>query len=107
MNKSSILVVLITAPRGKSAEALAKGLVQERLAACVNIVSGVVSHYRWEGKTCRDRESMLFVKTTAVKLPALKRWIAAHHPNSVPELIALPIVDGSKAYLSWLATALR
>ena len=97
---------MITAPRGKRAEALAKGLVAARLAACVNVVPGVVSHYRWRGKPCRDAECLLLVKTSRAKLPALKRWITAQHPYSVPELIALPVADGSKAYLDWLAAQL-
>ena len=98
----SIRVVLITAPRGKRAEVLAKGLVESRLAACVTVVPGVVSHYRWQGRLCRDAECLLLAKTSASMLPAMKRWIAMHHPYSVPEMIALPVVDGLKTYLDWL-----
>jgi periplasmic divalent cation tolerance protein len=94
--------VLITAPRGKRAEILAKGLVEARLAACVNVVPGLISHYRWQGRLCRDNECLLIAKTSAAKLSAMKRWIATHHPYSVPELIALPVVGGSKTYLAWL-----
>ncbi|MDD5303431.1 MAG: divalent-cation tolerance protein CutA [Elusimicrobia bacterium] len=104
---SAFRVVLITAPRGKKAELLARGLVTERLAACVNVVPGVVSHYRWQGRLCRDAESLLLVKTSAAKLPALKRWIASHHPYTVPEALALKVEDGSKLYLQWLAGALK
>jgi periplasmic divalent cation tolerance protein len=100
------IVVLVTAPR-KDAERLAKGLVAARLAACVNVVPGVVSHYRWEGKVHKDAESLLVLKTRASKLGAVESWIKAHHPYSVPEVLALPVAGGSKAYLSWLASATR
>lgn len=78
-----------------------------RLAACVNVVPGVVSHYRWQGRLCRDDESLLIAKTAAAKLPALKRWVAANHPYAVPEVLALTIADGSKPYLQWLSGALK
>jgi len=100
-------VVFITAPRGRRAEALARGLVEARLAACVNVVPGLVSHYRWEGEIRRDAECLLIVKTTPRKLRALERWVKAHHPYSVPELIALPVVAGSKDYLAWVTAQTR
>ncbi len=96
-------VVLMTAPRGRKAELLAKGLVTERLAACVNVVPGVVSHYRWKGRLCRDAECLLVAKTSAAKLPALERWVEANHPYAVPEVLALTVDRGAKAYLRWLA----
>ena len=104
---SAFRVVLITSLRGRKAESLAKGLVEGRLAACVNVVPGVVSHYRWKGRLLRDKEALLVAKTTAAKLPSLKRWIAAHHPYAVPEVLALKVDDGSKPYLKWLAGALK
>ncbi len=99
--------VLMTAPRGKAAEVLARGLVSERLAACVNIIPSVVSHYRWQGRLRRDAECLLVAKTSAVKWPALKRWIASHHPYTTPELLALKIDDSSKRYRDWLAGELK
>jgi periplasmic divalent cation tolerance protein len=100
-------VVLITAPRGARADALAAGLVRERHAACVNIVPAALSHYRWQGRLRRDAESLLIAKTTAAKLPALKRWVASHHPYTAPEVLSLKVDDGSKLYLDWLASALK
>jgi periplasmic divalent cation tolerance protein len=100
-------VVLMTAPRGRKAGLLARGLVAERLAACVNVIPGVVSHYRWQGRLCRDAECLLIAKTSAAKLPALERWVASHHPYAVPEVLALKVEAGSKLYLRWLAGALR
>jgi periplasmic divalent cation tolerance protein len=100
-------VILMTTPKGRKAEALAKALVTERLAACVNIVPGAVSYYRWQGKLCRDAECLLVAKTSAAKLPALERWVASHHPYTVPEVLALKVEAGSRLYLRWLADALR
>ena len=101
--RSSFRIVLMTAPRGKKAELLARDLVSVRLAACVNVVSGVVSHYRWKGRLSRDAECLLVAKTSAKKLPALKRWIAANHPYEVPEVLSLKVDAGAKSYLNWLA----
>lgn len=98
-------VVLVTAP-ALEAEALARGLVEAKLAACVNVVPGVVSHYRWKGKLHRDREVLLIAKTSASKLKALTKWVKAHHPYELPEVLALPVAGGSAAYLKWLSSAL-
>lgn len=95
--------MLITAPRARAAEALAKGLVAANLAACVNIVPGIVSHYAWKGKRHRDEEILLIAKTSAAKLGALTRWVAAHHPYETPEILALKVDSGSKPYMRWLA----
>jgi periplasmic divalent cation tolerance protein len=100
-------VVLATVPRGGKAEALAEGMVEARLAACVNILPGAVSLYRWKGKVRRDEESLLVIKTTVSKLKALERWIKARHPYEVPEFAALPLSSGSKEYLSWLTEQVR
>src|ERR1700723_2676085 len=100
-------VVLITVPRGGRAESLAEGIVEARLAACVNILPGAVSIYRWKGRVHRDAESLLIVKTTVSKLKALERWVKARHPYDVPEFVVLPVSSGSKGYLSWLAEQVR
>ena len=104
---SAFRVVLMTAPKGRRAEALARDLVTRRLAACVNVVPGVTSHYRWQGRLCRDAEVLLIAKTSAAKLAALERWVSANHPYTVPEVLALPVAGGSKPYLRWLAGSLR
>ncbi|MDO8632217.1 MAG: divalent-cation tolerance protein CutA, partial [Phycisphaerales bacterium] len=100
-------VVLITAPRGRKAEALAKGLVAAKLAACVNIVPGIVSHYAWKGKKHRDAECLLIAKTSTANLRALTAWVEKNHPYDVPEVLALKVEAGSSAYLKWLARELR
>jgi periplasmic divalent cation tolerance protein len=76
--------------------------VQERLAACVNVVPGLTSIYQWKGKICRDAEILLVIKTRRARLPALIRRVRAMHPYSVPEVIALPLAGGSAPYLSWV-----
>lgn len=99
--------MLITAPRGPKAEALAKGLVAARLAACVNVVPGIVSHYAWKGKQHRDAESLLIAKTSTAKLRALTAWVEKNHPYDVPEVLALKVDAGSGDYLKWLGGELR
>lgn len=99
-------VVLVTAP-GPRADGLAKGLIEARLAACVNVLPGVVSHYRWQGRLCRDPERLLIIKTSKSKLKALERWVKTHHAYTVPEIISLPIEAGSREYLSWVADSTR
>lgn len=98
---ADVFVCLITAPADR-AEALADALVERRLAACVNRIAGVRSVYRWEGAVCRDDEDLLMVKTTAAGVAALKAALPGLHPYTCPELVALPVVDGSGGYLAWV-----
>ena len=97
-----------TAVKNKAAaEKLARGLVQEKLAACVSVIPGVVSHYRWKGKPARSREFLLMIKTDRKRWLSLSRSIRKNHPYELPELIALPVTAGSKEYLSWLNDSLK
>ena len=100
-------VVLVTVPRGGKAESMAESLVESRLAACVNVIPGVVSIYRWKGRVHRDGESLLVIKTTVSKFKPLERWIKAHHPYENPEILSLPVAAGSTEYLAWLSSAVR
>lgn len=97
------LVVLVTAPTPEQAAELARAVVGERLAACGNVVPGLRSIYRWEGKVQDDAEALLVLKTTRGRLEALRDRILALHPYEVPEVIALPVEAGSAAYLAWLS----
>jgi len=99
------LVVLCTAPSMEVAVALARGAVEAGLAACVNLIPGVRSFYRWDGAIQDDAESQLILKIRADRLDALTRWIIAAHPYETPEVIALPITGGSAAYLDWLRSS--
>lgn len=99
---SAARVVLVTVPLGGKAGSLAEGIVEARLAACVNIVPELTSVYRWKGRVHRDAESLLVIKTVASKLKALERWIKARHPYETPEFLVLPSAGGSREYLAWL-----
>jgi periplasmic divalent cation tolerance protein len=95
-------VVLITAPDGEVARALARGLVEQRLAACANLLPAVTSVYRWEGAVQEDAEVLLVVKTVRARLEALEAYLDEHHPYDVPECVALAPAAVSDAYLAWL-----
>ena len=96
------VVALSTVASAQHAERLARALVERRLAACVNVVPGVVSHYRWREALQRDHEHLLVIKTRAERLPALRAAFAELHPYELPELVALEVAGGSEAYLRWL-----
>lgn len=96
-------VCLVTCPDAEVAKTLARQLLAERLVACVNIVPGVTSLYRWEGEVQEDTEVLLIIKTTEARLGLLKERLPQLHPYSVPELLALPVGDGLPAYLNWVA----
>lgn len=100
------LVVLSTAPSDEVAEQLASFLVQEKLAACVNIVGGVRSLYWWEGAIQDDAEVLMICKTDAAHLDALTQALTTRHPYDCPEVVALPIVGGSADYLAWVGESL-
>jgi periplasmic divalent cation tolerance protein len=100
---SETLVVLVTAPTPERAAELARALVEERLAACGNVVPGVRSIYRWEGKVQDEAEALLVLKTTRARFDALRDRILALHPYEVPEVLALRVEAGSERYLAWVA----
>jgi periplasmic divalent cation tolerance protein len=97
-----VRVVLTTAPDAAVASRLARALVQEHLAACVNLLPGVRSVYRWDDTVQEDEEVLLVIKTQAARSEALAARIKALHPYDVPEVVALPAVGGSPAYLEWV-----
>src|SRR5512142_3233924 len=101
------LVVLVTAPSPDRAAEIARTLVEERLAACGNVVPGLRSIYRWEGKVQEDAEALLVLKTTRARFEALRDRVLALHPYEVAEVIALPVEAGSARYLAWLADETR
>ncbi len=97
------LVILSTCPGGQAAEGLARMLVEEGLAACVNILPRVRSIYRWQGAVQADEEALMVIKAKASSFEALRAALVSQHPYEVPEVIALPIADGHHPYLDWLA----
>ena len=100
---SEFVVALSTAPDEATAARIAETLVERRLAACVNVVVGVRSTYRWKGEVRRDDEVLLVIKTTRAEIAALKAAFPEVHPYEVPELVVLPVAGGSEAYLRWVA----
>ena len=103
----SILLCLCTAPDLATARALADALVGERLAACVNLLPGLESVYRWQGQVERGQEVLLLIKTTRTCLPALQARIVALHPYELPEVLAVESAGGLPAYLNWIASETR
>jgi periplasmic divalent cation tolerance protein len=99
---SERVVALTTVGSAEDADRLARALVERRLAACVNVVPGVVSHYRWKGELQRDEERLLVIKTRAERVEALRDALRELHPYELPELVALAISAGSPEYLKWL-----
>ena len=103
---TDVRVCLCTVPSAEVGSELARGLVEARLAACVNIVPGVRSVYRWKGEIQDDAELLLIIKTTGGRFAAMRDWLLDAHPYDVPEVLALPVDAGADAYLAWVAESL-
>jgi len=98
----SALIVLTTLPDSASAEALARQLLAQNLAACVNIMGEMTSIYRWEGKIQKGAEQQLVIKTTRARYPQVQDCIAENHPYELPEIVAIPVAQGLPDYLDWV-----
>ncbi|SDM85148.1 divalent cation tolerance protein [Allokutzneria albata] len=96
-------MVFTTLDSADAAEDLARSLVTEGLAACVQVVGPVRSVYRWRGEVCVDQEWQLVIKTAEERMEALTKHVRAHHSYEVPELVAVPITAGSADYLDWIS----
>lgn len=107
MSPNEVLTVLCTYPGEAEAATLATSLVETHLAACVNILPAVTSIYRWQGRTEDQVEALMIIKTTAARMTALLEEIHSRHPYEEPEIIALPVVAGSEAYLDWVRSTSR
>ncbi len=101
MENNNYGVVLVTASSSEEAEAIATVLITEKLAACINLIP-ITSLYTWEGKLCKDQEYQLLIKTDLSKFSQLEIKIKEIHSYDLPEIIAIPIIKGSKSYLSWI-----
>jgi len=97
------MVVFVTCGSEDEALKIARALVEEKLAACANMISPLRSIYRWEGKICDEKEWLLLIKTRQSRFEDLAKRVKALHSYSVPEIIALPITEGSPAYLNWIS----
>jgi periplasmic divalent cation tolerance protein len=100
------IVVLSTCGSAEDAERIARGLLEKKLAACVNILPGIRSLYRWKGKIEDDQEVLLMIKSSRALFRELQAEIKKLHSYEVPEVIAIPVVDGSEGYLGWIAREL-
>lgn len=104
---ASPLIVHCTCPDAATADLLALALVSERLAACVSVLPGVRSTYRWQGEIERADEVLLLIKTTRDRLDALSARVQALHPNELPEVLAIEAVGGLAPYLDWVTEQTR
>ena len=101
------LIALCSCPDTATADRIARTLVDEQLAACVNRLPGVESIYRWNGEVQVDEEVLLVIKTSRARYAALEARVVALHPYEVPEVIAIPIGEGHAPYLAWIAKETR
>ena len=102
---SDALIVFVTVPGAEDASRIGESLVSERLAACVNVVPGIESIYRWEGEVTRGAEWLLIIKTTSERFEEMERRVKALHVYTTPEVVAFKISRGSDDYLKWLREA--
>jgi periplasmic divalent cation tolerance protein len=102
-----VILALTTCPDEASAQALAAALVQERLATCVNRISGVRSTYFWDARLQDEAEILLIIKTTAGRLDDLRTRLTALHPYELPELLAIDVAGGNERYLDWVRMGVR
>ncbi|HEX7281947.1 MAG TPA: divalent-cation tolerance protein CutA [Vicinamibacterales bacterium] len=105
MTSEEFVVVLTTFPANGDVEVFASTLVQERLAACVNVLPNVRSIYTWDGKIERADERQLLIKTRTDRVHELETRLKALHRYEIPEFLVIPVMDGSREYLSWIATS--
>jgi periplasmic divalent cation tolerance protein len=99
---SDPIVVLVTCGSEEEALKIANALIEDYLAACVNLVAPIRSLYRWEGKIWDEKEWLLIIKTQKHRFEELEKKVKSLHSYSVPEIISLPITEGSSAYLNWI-----
>ncbi|WP_374012350.1 divalent-cation tolerance protein CutA [Pseudoxanthomonas koreensis] len=107
MPPMSVQLVICSCPDRQCAEGMAQSLVQEQLAACVSVLPGVRSIYRWEGRIEQADEVLLLAKTTAGGVPALVERLQALHPYELPEILAVETAGGLPAYLAWVAAQIH
>jgi periplasmic divalent cation tolerance protein len=102
ITKSEIIIVFVTVPGLREGSRISRAILTSRLAACVNVIPGVQSMYKWKGKIVREKEAMLVMKTTRLRYRKLEQKIKKLHPYEVPEVIAIPLICGSSQYIEWV-----
>ncbi len=101
------IVIMVTAASRAECRKIARHLVEAKLAACVNLAPGVESIYRWKGKVTKDAEYLMLIKSTRPLFPEIKAAISKIHSYHTPEIICLPIIDGSRNYLQWVSDSVK
>ena len=101
------VVIFVTAASLGEGKKIARHLVETKLAACVNILQPMESVYRWEGKIAEEREFLLIIKSTGELFPEIKAEISKIHSYHTPEIICLPVIDGSRNYLQWVSDSVK
>jgi len=96
-----IIVVYISLPQDE-VNRISQGLMDNRMAACINIIPRIESYYWWNDKVERDVESLLMIKTTKNKFESLRDWVVENHPYDLPEIIAVPLAEGHSDYMTWI-----
>ena len=104
---TALQIVLCTVPDQETGGRIANALVTEQLAACVNIIPGITSVYRWKGAVEQDQEALLLIKTGQDRWQPLQERIRALHPYELPEIIAVPIHTGQTDYIEWITSCLK
>lgn len=107
MEHTDVVLILTTVPAASRAESIARSLVDERLAACVNVLSTMTSYYRWQGKIEHEEERQIVIKTTRDRVAAVQTRLRDLHAYEVPEFLVLPVSDGSTGYLDWVRKETR
>ncbi|MEJ5376320.1 MAG: divalent-cation tolerance protein CutA [bacterium] len=100
--EKQLRVVLVSMPDEQKAASLARALIEKRLAACVSVLGGVRSFYRWKGELCQDPEVLLLIKTRKDLMEPLMSVVRSLHPYELPEILALDVADGLADYMNWV-----
>lgn len=104
---TDVVLILTTVPLGNRGDEIARTLVEERLAACVNVLPAMTSFYRWRGAIEREEERQVVIKTTQDRVEAVRVRLAALHSYELPEFVVMPVTDGSPGYLEWVRNETR
>jgi len=104
---TDVVLILTTVPAGARTETIARSLVDERLAACVNVLAPMTSFYRWQGRIEQEEERQIVIKTTLDRVAAVQTRLRDLHAYEVPEFLVLPVSDGSTGYLDWVLKETR
>ena len=107
MENKTLHLIFVTAPDAEVARTLARAILEARLAACVNIIPSLESHYWWQGKLDQSAEVLMVIKTTKAKLKALENLVMEGHPYDTPEFVAFPASSVSKKYMAWVRASVK